>query len=140
MASGRTVSSGMPISEKSYSRLFSKICVGSMGKNGRNSEATAIDSMLPKLELAPMRTYLRMLTKVRRPSSTPSATTSKSDASRIMSAAAWATPLAPSTDSPMSATLSAGASLMPSPRNPTTAPCAWSARTRRAFWSGARRA
>src|SRR5258708_1465461 len=65
-------------------------------------EATAIDSMFPKFELAPMRTYLRMLAKVRLPSSTPSATTSRSEASRIMSAAACATPVAPSTDSPIS--------------------------------------
>jgi len=68
--------------------LFKRICVGSIGRNGNAIDAAAIDSMLPKFELAPMRTYLRMLAKVRRPSSTPSAITSKSDASRIMSAAA----------------------------------------------------
>jgi hypothetical protein len=50
-----------------------------------------------------------MLAKVRRPSTTPSATTSRSDASRMISAAAWATPpVAPSTDSPISAAFSAG--------------------------------
>ena len=110
-----------------------------MGRKGRNSDATAIDSMLPKFELAPMRTYFRIFAKVRRPSSTPSATTSRSGASRIMSAAAWATPVAPSTDRPISATLSAGASLMPSPRKPTTSPRDCSALISRDFWSGARR-
>ena len=119
--------------------MLSRIWVGSIGRNGNAIDATAIDNMLPKFELAPIRTYLRMLAKVRRPSSTPSATTSRSDASRIMSAAAWATPVAPSTDSPISAAFSAGASLMPSPRKPTTWPLACNALTIRDFWSGASR-
>jgi hypothetical protein len=55
--------------------------------------SAAIHSMLPKLELAPIRTYLRIFTKVGLPSSTPSATISRSKAIRIMSAAAWATPV-----------------------------------------------
>ena len=38
-----------------------------------------MESMLPKFELAPIRTYFRILAKVRRPSSTPSATTSRSE-------------------------------------------------------------
>ncbi len=92
-----------------------------------------MESMLPKLELAPMRTYFRMLAKVRRPSSTPSATTARSESSRIMSAAARATPVAPSTESPTSAALMPGASLTPSPMNPTTSPAARSAWTMRTF-------
>ena len=50
-----------------------------------------------------------------------------------MSAAARATPVAPSTDSPTSAALMAGASLTPSPMKPTTAPEALSALTTRTF-------
>ena len=74
-----------------------------------------MESMLPKFELDPIRTYLRMLAKVRRPSSTPSATTERSVSSRIMSAAARATPVAPSTDRPTSAAFRPGASFTPSP-------------------------
>ena len=96
--------------------------------------------MLPKLELAPIRTYFRILAKVRRPSSTPSATTARSESSRIISAAARATPVAPSTDRPTSAALMPGASLTPSPINPTTSPEARRALTIRTFWSGDRRA
>ena len=42
-----------------------------MGRNGRSSAAPAMLSMLPKLELVPMRMYLSVLAKVRRPSRTP---------------------------------------------------------------------
>ena len=58
--------------------MLSRIWTGSSGRNGSTSEASAIDSMLPKFELVPMRTYLRMLAKVRRPSATPSASTPRS--------------------------------------------------------------
>jgi hypothetical protein len=34
-----TVSNGIAISDKSYSKLFSKICTGSIGKNGKKSDA-----------------------------------------------------------------------------------------------------
>jgi hypothetical protein len=44
----------------------------------RNGKASAIDSTLPKFELVPIRTYLRMLAKVRRPSSIPSASAPRS--------------------------------------------------------------
>ena len=57
-----------------------------------------------------------------------------------MSAAARATPVAPSTDSPTSAALMPGASFTPSPMKPTTSPLACRAWTMRAFCSGARRA
>ena len=56
-------------------KFVSNICFGSIGRKGRNSDAVAIDSMLPKFELAPMRTYFRMFAKVRRPIRTPSTTT-----------------------------------------------------------------
>ena len=59
-----------------------------------------------------------MLAKVRRPSSTPSASTPRSGSSMIMSAAARATSVASSTDTPTSAARMAGASLIPSPMKP----------------------
>ena len=112
---------------------MSRIWVASIGRNGRNSDAAAIDSMLPKFELDPMRTYFRMLANVRRPSSTPSATTAKSESSRIMSAAARATPVAPATDRPTSAAFRPGASFTPSPMKPTISPDARRAWTIRTF-------
>ncbi len=51
--------------------LLSKICVGSIGRNGRNKEPPAMLNMLPKLELVPIMMYFIMLPKVRRPSMTP---------------------------------------------------------------------
>ncbi|KAG1317686.1 hypothetical protein G6F63_015561 [Rhizopus arrhizus] len=58
----------------------------------------------------------------------------------MMSAASLAMSTALSTLMPMSAARSAGASLMPSPRKPTTLPCARSSRTRRSVCSGVSRA
>ena len=75
--------------------------------------------MLPKLLLAPMRTYLRMLAKTLRPSTTPASSTSRDFSSRIMSADSLAMSTAVSTLMPTSAACSAGASLMPSPMKPT---------------------
>ena len=72
-------------------------------------------SMLPKLELVPMRMYLRVLAKVRRPSVTPWLIAARLGSRRMMSAAERATSVALSTLMPTSATCSAGASLMPSP-------------------------
>ena len=71
--------------------------MASIGRKGRKSEATAIESMLPKFELALMRTYLRMLAKVRLPPH-PVGHHGRS-IRRIMAAAARATLVAPSTES-----------------------------------------
>ncbi|MNV54106.1 hypothetical protein D3C71_1462790 [compost metagenome] len=57
-----------------------------------------------------------------------------------MSAASLAMSTALSTLMPISAARSAGASLMPSPRKPTTLPCARSSRTSRSLCSGVSRA
>ncbi|MNV72904.1 hypothetical protein D3C71_1660240 [compost metagenome] len=54
----------------------------------------------------------------------------------MMSAASLATSTAVSTEMPMSAARSAAASLMPSPRNPTTWPLALSMRTMRSLCAG----
>ncbi|OPZ76353.1 MAG: hypothetical protein BWY79_01660 [Actinobacteria bacterium ADurb.Bin444] len=72
-------------------------------------------NMLPKLALVAMKTYLRVLEKVRRPSLTPRPSTARSFSSRTKSAASLATSAAVSTEMPTSAACRAEASLMPSP-------------------------
>jgi hypothetical protein len=102
--------------------LLSRIWEGSMGRKFRNNDAPAALNMLPKLLDVPMSTYLMVLAKMRRPSTTPSASTSRSFSSRITSAASLATSVAESTEMPTSAACRARASLTPSPRNATSAP------------------
>ena len=80
-----------------------------------------------------------MLPSVRRPSITPSRSTARSRSSRMRSAASFATSTAPSTEMPTSAACSAGASLMPSPRKPTTCLRRLSARMMRFFCAGVTR-
>ena len=92
--------------------------------------------MLPKLLDVPISTYLIVLAKIRRPSTTPSASTPRSFSSRMTSAASWATSVAVSTEIPTSAACSARASFTPSPRKPTSRPSRRSSRTTRAFCSG----
>ncbi len=77
-----------------------------------------------------------MLPKVTRPSSTPSSSTIRFFSSRMMSADSLAISVAVSTEMPTSASRSAGASLMPSPRKPTVWPWRCSDFTTRAFCSG----
>ena len=113
--SASTLSVAMVISGKSVSRLVSRICLGSSGRNGRNSDAPAMLNMLPKLALVAMNTYFSVLAKVIRPSRTPCASTPRSFSSSTMSAASLATSTALSTEMPTSAACSAEASLMPSP-------------------------
>ena len=81
-------------------------------------------NMLPKFELAPILMYLVMLPKTLRPSMTPSPSTARLFSSRMMSADSLAISTAVSTEMPTSAAFSAGPSLMPSPRKPTTWPLA----------------
>ena len=87
-----------------------------------------------------MRMYFKMFTNTLRPSSTPSSSTIKSFSSRIMSADSLAMSTALSTERPTSAARSAGASLMPSPMNPTTCLLRCSACTTRFLCAGERRA
>src|SRR4026209_329470 len=61
MYSSSTLSEGIVSCDASYRKLFKRICVGSMGRNGRNTDAAAMLNMLPKLELVPMKRYLRTL-------------------------------------------------------------------------------
>ena len=71
-----------------------------MGRKGTKALATSTLNMLPKFELAPMRTYLRMLAKTLRPSRTPSSSTIRLFSSRMMSAASLAMSTALSTEMP----------------------------------------
>src|SRR6266511_581705 len=66
-SSWSTLSVGIVISLASYSRLFSRIWVGSMGRNFRKMEAPAALNMLPKFDDVPISTYLMVLEKMRRP-------------------------------------------------------------------------
>jgi len=80
--------------------------------------------------------YFSMLAKVLRPSVTPCSRTIRLFSSRIISAASLAISTAESTEIPMSAARSAGASLMPSPIKPTTCPSPRSTRTMRSLCIG----
>ena len=84
---------------------------------------------------------LRMLSKMARPSRTAATMVAKLSSSSTMSAASLATsvPVTPMA-TPMSARLSAGASLTPSPVMATTSPRACSALTMASFCSGEVRA
>ena len=75
--------------------------------------------MLPKLLDVPISTYLIVFAKIRRPSTMPSASTSRSFSSRMTSAASLATSVAESTEMPTSAACRASASFTPSPRKAT---------------------
>ncbi len=75
-----------------------------------------------------------------RPSRMPPCSTRRPGSSRMMSAASRATSTAPATEMPTSAACSDGASLMPSPRKPTTWPRRLSARMMRFFCAGETRA
>ena len=100
------------------------------------ADATSTENTLPKFELAVILMYLSMLAKVRRPSSTPSSSTIRLFSSRMISAASLAISTAVSTEMPMSAVRSAGASLMPSPMKPTTWPLPFKNRTMRSLCDG----
>src|SRR5579871_4467310 len=89
-------------------------------QEGKNALAPSTLNMFPKLELAPIRMYLRMFAKIFRPSVTPPSSTIRSFSSRIKSADSFAISVAVSTEIPTSAARRAGASLIPSPMNPTT--------------------
>jgi hypothetical protein len=96
--------------------LLSRICVGSIGRKERNRDAPAAENMFPKFDEVPMSTYLIVLAKIRRPSTTPSARMPRSLSRRTTAAASLATSAAESTEIPTSAWWSAIASLTPSPR------------------------
>ena len=120
--SASTESLGMAVCEKSYSRLLVSTWIGSIGTNGKKMLAPNTLNMLPKFEEAAILIYLMMLPKTRRPSSTPSSSTSKLFSSKMMSEDSLAISTALLTEMPTSAARSAGASLMPSPIKPTTCP------------------
>lgn len=77
-------------------------------------------NMLPKLELNPIIMYFIVLPNVFLPSITPSRSSWSHFLTKMISAASLATSTALLTEIPTSELLSEGASLMPSPRYPTT--------------------
>ena len=93
--------------------------MGSIGRKLRKNDAPPALNMFPKFDEVPISTYLIVLAKIRRPSTTPSARMSRSLSSSTMSAASLATSVAVSTEIPTSASCSATASFTPSPRKPT---------------------
>ena len=103
-------------------QLLVRTWIGSIGRNGKKALAPSTLNMLPKLELAPMRMYLRMLANTLRPSSTPSSSTRGLSPAGSCRRIPWRCPPRVSTEMPTSAARSAGASLMPSPMKPTTCP------------------
>ena len=50
---------------------MSRICVGSIGKNGKNNDAPAMLNILPKFELVPIKRYFMTLPNALRPSRMP---------------------------------------------------------------------
>ena len=86
-SSGSTLSSAMPTAGTSDRKLLSRICPASSGRNGRNSEAAAMLTMLPRFALVVVRMYLSVLANVLRPSSMPRRITSRLRSSRTKSAA-----------------------------------------------------
>ena len=74
-----------------------------MGRKGRNTLAPTTLNILPKLELAAILMYLMMLPNTRRPSITPSSSTSRLFSSRMMSDDSLAISTALSTEMPTSA-------------------------------------
>src|SRR6478672_5844785 len=138
--SASTRSAGIASCELSYSRLLSRIWLGSIGRKVSTADAAAALNMLPKLLDVPISTYLMVLAKMRRPSATPVASTPRSFSNSTTSAASFATSAAVSTEMPTSAACRASASLTPSPRKPTDRPVRRSETIRRAFCSGEIRA
>ena len=97
-------------------KLLSRICFATSGRNGSSGVASAMLTIFPKFALVVIEMYLSVFANVRRPSSTPVRSTSRSRLKRMMSALSRATSTAWSTEMPTSAACSAGASLIPSPR------------------------
>ena len=120
--------------------MFSKIWLGSIGRNVSTADAAAALNMFPKLLDVPISTYLMVLAKMRRPSATPNASTPRSFSSNTTSAASLATSAAVSTEIPTSAACSASASLTPSPKKATDRPVRRNETISRAFCSGEIRA
>jgi magnesium-transporting ATPase (P-type) len=118
--SGSAESVAIVVPGKSVRKLINKIWNGKGGRKGRNRLAAAMLAILPKLALVVTKMYLSVLANVRRSSRTPASSTSRSFSSRTMLAASLATSTAVSTEMPTSAACNAGASLTPSPRQPTS--------------------
>ena len=138
-SSGSTASArpGKP----SVTRLIHRICRGRSGSGMPKKGAINITKISPMLLESVYLMNLRMLSKMTRPSSTAATMVAKLSSSKIISAASLETsvPVIPMA-TPISARLSAGASLTPSPVMATISPFAWSELTMSSLCSGATRA
>jgi hypothetical protein len=96
------------------------MCTGSIGKKGRINVAPAIENMFPKLELIAIMMNFMMLPKARR--GDPALEDAEVVSQQDDVGGVFGNVTAPSTEIPTSPVCSDGASLMPSPRKPTTWP------------------
>ena len=110
-----TLSNGIPICAKSFSKFCINMCTGSIGKNGRTKLAIIIESIFPKFPLVAIFIYFNIFVNVFLPIITPFSSTFKSFSSRIMSAVSLAISTAVSTDIPTSDCFNGGLSFIPSP-------------------------
>ncbi len=121
--------------------LIHRICSGVIGKVLPNTIAATMTSPSPKLVGRVHVMNLTRLSQTPRPSSTAASMLAKLSSVSTIAAASLATSVPPCPMAmPMSACLSAGASLTPSPVIATTSPRPCRARTRRSFCSGSTRA
>src|SRR6185503_20247475 len=67
-------------------KLLSRICFATSGRNGSSGAAIAMLTMFPKFALVVIEMYLSVFANVRRPSTTPVRSTSRSRFKRMMSA------------------------------------------------------
>ena len=125
----------------SVTRLSQRICSGSSGIGVPASGPRTMTATSARLPLRMLRMNLRMLSKTTRPSRTAPTIVAKLSSCSTMSPASLVTsvPVMPIA-TPMSACLSAGASLTPSPVIATTSPSRCSASTMRSLSSGDTRA
>src|SRR5271157_174278 len=117
-----TLSVGIALYVISDSKLVRRIWRGSNGTKGRNTAIRARLTILPyRLEVA-NNMYFNVLLKVRRAIIMPSQRLLKFFGSKMMSADCLAMLTTLLEEMPTSALVMVDASLMPSPRNPTTCP------------------
>ncbi len=125
----------------SVTRLIQRMWIGSSGIGRPRNGARKIVQISPELLVIMYLMNLRMLSKMRRPSRTASTMVAKlsSRSTRLDASRATSVPPLPIA-TPMSARLSAGASLTPSPVIATNSPRRCSASTMRIFCAGSTRA
>ncbi len=107
---------------KYVKRFVNSTCLGSRGRNGRNIETPAMLNMLPKLALVAIKTYFMVFANVFLPSIIPWDKTPRSFSISMMSAVAFATSTALSTEMLTSASCRAKRHLFRHPYTQRRAP------------------